>query len=381
MNGSPARNDVRALASARLASLRRFLAAEPGNPRLRRDVVNTAVAAGEYEYLRELADSRLAEVPGDPEAQFDRATALIGLQEYAAAHEALQPLDATIPGVRFNCGLCLFMMGRFAEARPYFEASLEAGERPASLLRFLLLTLHQLGDYDAARALIESNEPLFSSSAELSGQAALLYHDALDPVSARDWSERTLARDPDNVDALVVDGTLRAERLDAAGAQASFQRALSRAPENGRAWIGLGSVTMLSKDFATAGEQLERGLRAMPKHVGSWQALGWNHMFAGKLEDAENVFKRAIELNRNFAESYGGLASVAALRGERANAEHLIEVAERLDRDCQSIKFARAVFDGQQGGPDVFRKSLIRAIRTLPGDASRLAAMIRTKSD
>lgn len=381
MNGSQGQQDSRAAAGTRLASLRRFLAVEPGNARLRRDVVNTAVAAGEFEYLRELAESRLADDPGDSEAQFDRATALIGLKEFAAAFEALQPLDATITGVRFNSGLCLFMLGRYAEARPYFEAGLQAGEQSSSLLRFLLLTLHQLGDFDAARELIEANEPLFSASHELAGHAALLYHDALDQVSAKQWAERALAHDPDNVDALIVDGTLRAERLDAAGAQASFQRALQRAPENGRAWVGLGSITMLSHDFSTAAEQLQRGLNAMPNHVGSWQALGWNHIFAGKLEDAEKVFKHAIEINRNFAESYGGLASVAALRGDRANAEHLIEVAERLDEDCQSVKFARAVLIGQKGGPEMFRKALIRSIRSLPGEASRLASLIRTKSD
>src|SRR5262245_26985958 len=108
MNGSQAQQEARAAASARLTNLRRFLAAEPGNARLRRDVVNTAVAAGEYAYVRDLAESRLADVPGDAEAQFDRATALIGLREFDAALEALQPLDATIPGVRFNTGLCLF---------------------------------------------------------------------------------------------------------------------------------------------------------------------------------------------------------------------------------------------------------------------------------
>jgi tetratricopeptide (TPR) repeat protein len=378
MNGSQGQQDSRNAASTRLANLRHFLAFDPGNARLRRDVVNTAVAAGEFEYVRELAESRLADVPGDVEAQFDRATALVGLKEFAAAFELLQLLDTTIPGVRFNSGFCLFMLGRYADARPYFEAGVQAGERSTQLLRFLLLSLHQLGDFDAARELIESNEPLFSNSHELAGNAALLYHDALDQVSAKQWADRALARDPDNVDALIVDGTISAERLDAAGAQASFQRALRRAPDNGRAWVGLGSITMLSHDFSTAAEQMQRGLTTMPKHVGSWQALGWNHIFAGKLDDAEDVFKHAIELNRNFAESHGGLASVAAMRGDRANAEHLIELAERLDKDCQSTKFARAVLAGQKGGPEMFRKELARAIRTLPGDASRLAALIRS---
>src|SRR5688572_11378782 len=100
MNGNPMQSDTRTAASTRLASLRRFLAAEPDNARLRRDLVDTAVAAGEFEYLRGFAESRLAADPGNAEAQYDRASALIGLKDYATALEALRPLDATIPGVR-----------------------------------------------------------------------------------------------------------------------------------------------------------------------------------------------------------------------------------------------------------------------------------------
>jgi len=368
MNAVQEMSEVSAPAAGRrLASLRRFLEVEPGNVRLRRDVLNTAVAAGEFGYVRELAERRLADVPGDPEAHFDRATALIGLREYGAALEALRPLDATIPGVRFNTGLCLFMLERYADARPYFEAGYEAGERDPSLLRTLLLTLHQQGEYEAAIKLVADNEAAFAAVADLAGQAALLYSDALQPEAAARWAARSLALDPGSVPALVVDGTLRAERLDAAGAQASFERALQRAPEHGRAWIGLGSLTMLSQDFAKSAEQLERGLRAMPTHVGSWQVLGWNKLLSGDLDAAEKIFQHALGINRNFCESHGGLASVAALRGNRAEAERLAEVAERLDPNCNSSKFARAVLAGRIGAPEKFRAELASAIARMPG--------------
>jgi tetratricopeptide (TPR) repeat protein len=373
MNASQMSSDARAAANARLESLRRFLAVEPGNARLRRDVVNTAVAAGQFDYVRELAESRLADAPDDAEAQFDRATALIGLVDYDAALEALQPLDATIPGVRFNTGLCLAMLGRHAEARAYLEAGYAAGERTPSLLKFLLLTLHHIGDLQAACTLVESNEAAFASSPDLSGHVALMYHDAGLPDRAYPWAVRTLAQDPDNIDALIVDGTRRAEQFDAQGAHASFERVLKRAPENGRAWIGIATMTMASQDFAKATEQFERGLRALPRDLGAWQALGWNHLLAGNLEQAEKVFNHALGINRNFCESHGGLASVAALRGDRIAAERLIRVATGLDKDCYSARFARAVLAGMTGGEDSFRNELLRAMHALPASARNLA--------
>jgi tetratricopeptide (TPR) repeat protein len=369
--------EVRAAAGARLASLRRFLEAEPGNTRLRRDVVDTAVAAGEFEYVRELAEKRLSAAPADAEAQFDRATALMGLKDYAGAIQVLTNLDQDIGGVRFNIGLSHFLKEQYALAGPFLQSCYDAGDRTGGLLRVLLLTRHHLGDLDAALAIVQANEALIGSNAELAGHAAMLYLDDSQSARGEAWAQRALALDPQNADALVADGLVRTERLDTAGAQAAFEHALSRSPEYGRAWIGLGSLTMMTKDFSKAGEQIERGLRALPTHLGSWQLLGWNYLFAQRLDDAERIFNHALELNRNFAESHGGLASVAALRGDRANAERLMEVAERLDPARNSSKFARAVLAGQEGGDEVFKAAILQGIESIPGPGRQLAAMIR----
>lgn len=376
MNGTSSQNmaDPRATASSRLASLRRFLAAEPDNASLRRDVVATAVAAGEFDYVRELAEQRLANAPADPEAQFDRATALMGLKDFAGALQALEQLDTTIPGVRFNIGLCLFMQDRFADARPYFSAGYEAGERSAGQLRCFIRTMHHLGEIDAAMVVAGENASLVASDADLAGVCALLAIDANDIAGGKRYAQLALTVNPNNVDALVAAGSLYAAELDVANARTAFERTIAVQAENGRAWLGLGLLAMTDGHIADAIPQLERGIAAMPGHIGSWHSLGWAHLFTGNLDAAEKVFQHSLELNHNFSESHGSLAVIAAMRGDRATAQRLIEVAERLDRACMSSKYATSLL---ASSPEEGRRMLANLIEKVPGQGPRFAALLR----
>lgn len=367
-------SDSRAAAVNRLATLRRFLSAEPGNARLRRDVVDTAVAAGEFDYVRELAEQRLASAPADAEAQFDRATALIGLRDYTGALAALQLLDATIPGVRFNSGLCLFMLERHAEALPFFAAGYEAGERDPMQLRFHVQTLHHLGEVDAAVAIANDNPQAISSDAALAGSCALALLDAGDTERSAQCARIALAASPDNVDALVSMGVVHGIGFDMERSRAAFEHVLGLQPENARALVGLGGLAMTTGNFSAAIPYLERGIERMPEHIGSRQTLGWAYLFSGQTDAAEKVFQQALELNHNFCESHGCLAVVAAMRGDRATAERGIEVAERLDRNCLSSKYARSLLMQDRDGA---RTYLADVIAKIPGQGPKFAELLR----
>lgn len=376
MNGTSGQilSDSRAEAGSRLASLRRFLAAEPGNARLRRDVLDTAVAAGEFAYVRELAEQRLAHAPADPEARFDRATALLGLKDFAGALESLEQLDATIPAVRFNIGLCMFMQNRFAEARPYLQAGYEAGERSAGQLRVFVRTLHHLGEIDAAATVANENAAIVESDGALSGICSLLYLDASESLHAARCAQHALAANPDNIDALVSAGTLRAADLDAPGARAAFGRVVELSPSNGRAWLGLGTLSMAERDFSSAVQQFERALEMLSGHVGTWHALAWTHLFSGDLDKAESVFLHALDLDRNFSETHGSLAVLAAMRGDRTAAERGIEIAERLDSACMSSKYAVMLLAET---PEKGREMLIELVARVPGHGPKIANILK----
>jgi Tfp pilus assembly protein PilF len=140
------------------------------------------------------------------------------------------------------------------------------------------------------------------------------------------------------------------------------------APENARAWIGLGTAALLNQDLKTASTALRRGLENMPSHVGSWHVLAWTELVSGNLAEARRLFERSLELDRNFSESHGGIAAVAALGGDRATAEREIEVANRLDPECLSAKFAQSVLLRAAGDPHSSRELVRSTIAGLDND-------------
>lgn len=325
--------------------LRYLFERDRGNARLRRDCLDAAAAAGEFEFVRSEADAALAASPDDPMALFDAATARIGLRDYPGARDILLQLEAMDPvpaAVHTNLALCHYCLAEHDAARQAAERGYSEGARDAGTLRLLISSCHHLGMIDEARAIADANPEVAKSDGALAGAYALLYLDADDAKSAARWARAALASHPDSIDGLVVDATVATAQMDLERAARQYQRVVELAPRTGRAWLGLGMLSMLTRDLTAAKVSIARGLEYLPEHVGSWHALAWAHLLSGETAEAEKAFNRALELDRNFAETHGGLASLAALRGERAAAQRFIEVARRLDPRCLSAILPRA---------------------------------------
>ncbi len=364
----------------RYQRLRHLFESDRSNPRLRRDTLDAATAAGDFDYLRDEADRALAAAPGDPAAIFDAATARIGLREYDVARNLLSPLqalDPTPPAVHTNLALCHYCLRDFDAARAAATKAYESGARDAGTLRLLVSSCHHLGLMDEARAIADENEAAAREDGPLAATYALMYLDADDGRSAFRWAKSALARNPDSVDALVVDATVATAQMDLARAERHYSRVLELAPRTGRAHLGLGTLAMLSRDLAGAKQHVIRALDELGGHVGTWHLLAWAHLMSGEMGEAEKAFQQALELDRNFAETHGGLAAVAAIRGDRATAERELEVARRLDPQCLSAHFAQSVLEGNAGDPVKARQTILDAATGLSGrQSSALARLI-----
>lgn len=354
----------------RYQRLRRLYETDRRNTRLRRDCLDAAVAAGDYEYARDEADLALAAAPGDPTALFDAATARIGLREYPLARdllERLQALDPVPPAVRTNLALCHYCLRDYEAASRAAVQAYGDGARDAATLRVLVSSYHHLGKVDEARAIADDNDAAARGDGALAGTYALLYLDADDARSAFRWARAALARNPDSLDALVVDATVATAQMDVARAERQYTRVLELAPRSGRAHLGLGSLAMLNQDFAGAKQHVARALDEMGGHVGTWHLMAWAQMMSGDLGEADKALQQALELDRNFAETHGALAAVAALRGDRAAAERCIAVARRLDSASLAAIFAQSVLDRSAGEPDKARQAIMDAAAALSG--------------
>lgn len=368
------------IANQGLQSLLRMLRSDPANASLRSKCVNTAIALAEYRQAQQLIDSRLRESPYDPHALFDNASLLIAQKDYRNAILRLNALLANghrHSGILINLGLCYHCVADFQNARAPLEEAYQAGDRSPGLIRLLVSTLHHLGSVDEAVAVADENTDPARSDGALAGVFALLYLDADRPMPAARWAKTALKFNPDSVDGLVVVGTLQITQMRTAEAERQFKHALRLSPEAGRAWLGLGTLALLARDFPKAKQLVEKSLQSMGGHVGTWHMLAWTQLAAGDLASAENAFQHALELNRNFAETHGGLATLAAMRGNAGGAETLIEVAERLDPACLSAKFARAVLMGNAGDPATAQRIVTETVAGLAmRDSSALSRAI-----
>ncbi len=320
-----------------------------------------------------MASSALTVAPGDPQALFQRASALIGLQRYKEAVECLERLAAkglVEPAIAINRALCHYMLGEFDAVRTQLDPLLAAGAVSADILRLGVSSRHHLGDVAAAMALADAHTDA-ASDGGVAGVYALAYLDGGRAADAARFASLALAANADSIDGLTVRGTLALANMDTTEAEELFRRVLALAPDTGRAWIGQGTVALLAEDLPRARDCLERGVKAMPSHVGSWHVLGWTHLVAGDLAAAERIFRHALTLDRNFGETHGALASVHALCGRVSDARAEIALAERLDRNGLAARFASAALEAQSGNR-AGANALLR--KTIAGLAPRLGA-------
>jgi tetratricopeptide (TPR) repeat protein len=359
MGDTPSQAPARPPETTQVARFRALLAADPSNERLRTQCARLAAEARDFDALLELARQRLRAAPADAEALFHEATALLGLRRVDEALRPLEALEAALPSdaaVLSNLGLCRYAQGDYAAARGPLERAYAAGERSADLLRLLASTYHHVGEIEKAVEIATANVDAARDNGALAGVFALAFLDGDDPARAARCAAFALKENPQSIDGLIVQGTLRLGQLETAEAVQQFANVAALAPDNARAWIGLGTAALLKQDLPTAKTALRRGLDHMPGHVGSWHVLAWTELMSGEIAEARRLFERSLELDRNFSESHGGLAAVAALSGDRATAQREIEVANRLDPECLSAKFAESVLARAAGDAEGARK-------------------------
>jgi Flp pilus assembly protein TadD len=362
--------------AAELERIERYLASDSGNTLLLVKALDLCLALGRIDAARRHADAALQLSPGDPLIQNRHGNVLIAqgkLEAAAQVFEALlrQTADASIA---FNLAFARYRQGRHAQARAALQPYMQSGDIGAAAATLFARILHHLGDFAAARELVQRQMPRCGGDAEFLAAASLLLFDDDQLQDAQRLSSAALATGARPLEALVVAGSLALGRDDADTATALFKEALALSPDDGRSWAGLGLASLLKGDTAQASEQLKRAVSKLPTHIGTLHALGWCQIVRGELADAQQTFRNALALDRNFGESHGGLAVVHALQGNQSEAEEGVQRALRLDPQSLSARYAEMVLSGVAKDPMRFRKLALRLVSNRSSSASSALA-------
>lgn len=350
----------------RLSRLHNFLELDPDNLNLLADVSDLALQCGDLPAVRTAVQHALALQPQNPYFALRLSSVAIAecnLDEALEVTESLLTAGYDAPAVRYNRAFALVSSSRFAEAKNLLTA-LYAEQAPYPLVvRLLIRTHHYLGEVEeaiaVARAHLESNP----DSGDVAGMLSLLYFDSDDLAQASEWSQRALAAAPDNLDALLAAGGTALGAEDTEEAKAALHRAISVQPRSGRAWASLGLADLLEFNLDAAREKLTHAVKYMPEHIGTWHVLGWVHLLQGNGDAAEASFQQALAIDENFGETHGGLAAVAAARGNWEQAERHSKIARRLDPESMSAHYAQILRLQQEGKADAALRTIESALR------------------
>ncbi|WP_457447663.1 tetratricopeptide repeat protein [Roseateles sp. P5_E4] len=361
----------------RLSRLLDYLAHDPRNPTLLADVADEQLQMGDWAAARSTLQQLLEIQPGDALARYRLAVAERAGGDAAKAVTLLRELVTeghSHPAVLQELARSHAQQGDWAEVAPTL-AGLKAIELPPGegdavwLLR--IRAHHHVGALEDALAEAKAWEAGRGAALPLQGQAAIAT--LLLDAERIDEAAQLLSR----VDARAIEG--HAELAAAAGfvelsqghaavALERFAQSAHVEPQLGRAHLGRGLALASQGQLPQATEALKVAVEVAPSHLGSWHALAWLQLLAGDLDGAAASFEAALAQDANFGETHGGLALIAALRGNRDAAERHLRTASKLDPRSTNVLVAKTVLER---GPDALDAQwLARALERFMGMAA-----------
>jgi tetratricopeptide (TPR) repeat protein len=233
-----------------------------------------------------------------------------------------------------NRSLAIFYVGtgRTAEAEPYLKTVAAA---TADGTGKLTLADYYLGRSmeAAARAVLADvvkNHP--SSFAAATLRLAAL-GSATDTGMASRLVDEVLAREPNNVEALLAKGQLLAAagRLDEA--LAAVRAGVAANPGSSLALFSLGRVHEMRRETNEAIKAFVDALRANPRMAAAEVELARMHMALNRWDEAEQFARGAVSKIPGHVEAHLMLARIAVIKGNAPQAERTLDVlAKALPR-------------------------------------------------
>jgi len=113
---------------------------------------------------------------------------------------------------------------------------------------------------------------------------------------ASELAQKVLAKDPQNVAALILSGNASAGLQDFSTAVELFEKAVSLDPQNTAAFVSLGSTQAIQKNNPEAEKAFLKARQADPKDKSALISLGNYYRSVGNAEKAEAIFKEALSI-------------------------------------------------------------------------------------
>ncbi len=264
-----------------------------------------------------------------------------------------------------NLALSQFYQLRFEEAQQAFLKARELGLSAPKNLAYLIYSLHNHGDTDAAMELSKTWLQEAPGPAT-EGYVSMLEMDHGDMDAARQRAEQVIQQQPNNPDASVVLGTWNMEQQEDTQAADYFKRVIDAEPDNPRGWQGLGLVYMYQQNLDEAFKALEQARTLIPDNATVHLIIGWAQLASQNAQAAERDFRRAVAADHNFGEAHGGLACALVFQNKLEEARIEIKKAMGLDPKGFGAVFAQSISMQLKGKGNQGVKMLAKLLEQKP---------------
>lgn len=269
-------------------------------------------------------------------------------ERHFAAAASLAPSD---PSTRNNYGAILMRLGRMAQARTEFEASLKLNaNQPSALTNLAQIYFHrgQPDDLQMARDLLERATKI-TSDPQVS-QALVITCLKLGHVLIEKGDLRAAGRTLESAVASGLDDAkiyaALAEVYEADGhyenAIPAMRLAVQRDPQNEMYHFRYGLLLTDSHAPAAGILRLQEALKQFPNSARLWLALGIAQLTYGQNVEAENSFKRSLTLDAKLMPALAYLGVTYAERGLYEKAIGFYEQAIALNAQLASLHYLAA---------------------------------------
>jgi Flp pilus assembly protein TadD len=361
-----------ASARARLQRLSDFLALDPRNAGLLRELAREALRAGRWEAvpgavqrLRLLGEERA------PERRL-LVNALRAAGRGEEADAALDEAHARWPedaGLALERSRVLAAAGDLAGALQALPATERAGAEAGAACAWRVRLLHHLGRLDEAEAAACEHAARHGADDEVEASLLAVLVDAsrLDEAAHRAAALAARCRAAGAAFPYAAAEPLALAALREGRGEAAREwtdRALAQRDDDGRLWLVRGLTHLVDGQGADAEQALERAVAALPEHPGSLLALGWVRLLRGARAEARQAFDRALAASPALADAHGSLAVLEAFDGRPGPARDAIRRAEGLEPDHPAARLAAARLEGRCSEAEVRRLAGQVALRS-----------------
>jgi len=269
----------------------------------------------------ELCRGALSDYPGDARLRVLLATSLIRQEQFVAAEAELRTVLSAFPDVpkaHRELGNALLGQGRGNEAVKCFQRVAELTPDNDAAHFDLSVLFSKLGREEEANQALEDSFRLQPDRQEM--LQAVEHQRSGRLKQAEQIYREVLQRDPGNVSAMRLLGSVSTESGRYKMAIRLLRNAVKMAPEFFGAWVDLARALTENEDFEECAKALDQAIRLEPQLPYPRMLLGNMLTKAGRYEEAADAFRTALQKQPDHGGSLAGLGHVLKTIGKQDEA-------------------------------------------------------------